>query len=234
MYTNQKNKESKLQKSKSNVCKPRDREFEKEKWIKEVVYPDFSDPTITFPCQREITRFVQETPDLSKAPNTSKILSKKIVPPMPEMVKDMHRINCVTQKVKDKEPKLQKSQSNEWNFCVNQVICGGIFCLPWPRFGVKTETTSPYLSLEAGLRMLPNLKDGRRHSFSGEFEQDKWIKECPYPNLPLQSNLDLHDEPMVNFPSQSKVTRFVQEMPDGSIYMAPLKSPILQKVIMNC
>ena len=81
MYTNQKNKESKLQKSKSNICKPPNSEFGQEKWIKEVVYPDFSNPTITFPCQKEITRFVQETPDLSKVPDSNKIVSKKIVPP---------------------------------------------------------------------------------------------------------------------------------------------------------
>ena len=111
MYTNQKNKES----------KPRNGEFGPDKWIEEVVYPDFSDPTITFPCQREITRFVQETPDSSKIPNTSKIVSKKIVPAMPKMVKDKHRINCVTQRVKDKEPKLQKSQSNAWNSRIRHI-----------------------------------------------------------------------------------------------------------------
>ena len=211
MYKIQKNTESKSQKSKSNVCKPCNSEFGQEKWIKEVMYPDFSNPTITFPCQSEITRFVQETPDLSKIPNTS-----KIVPTMPEMVKDKHRINCVKQNVKDKEPKLQKSQSNEWNFRINHIICGSITCLPTPRFGKKIESTSPQLSSKAGVRMLPHLNDGRRHSFSGEFEQDKWIEEGSYPDLPLQSNLDLHDEPIVTFPSQSKVTRFVREMPDSS------------------
>ena len=226
MYKIQKNTESKSEKSKSNVCKPCNSEFGQEKWIKEVMYPDFSNPTITFPCQSEITRFVQETPDLSKIPNTS-----KIVPTMPEMVKDKHRINCVTQNVKDKEPKLQKSQSNEWNFRINHIICGSITCLPTPRFGKKIESTSPQLSSKAGVRMLPHLNDGRRHSFSGEFEQDKWIEECSYPNLPLQSNLDLHDEPMVTFPSQSKVTRFVQEMPDSS--NIPSTSKVVTRKIVH-
>ena len=231
MYTNQKNKESELQNSKSNVCKPRNGEFGQDKWIKEVLYPDFSDPTITFPCQGEITRFVQETPDSSKIPSTSEIVPKKIVSAMSETVKDTHRINCVEQKVKDKKSKLQKSQSNDWNSRINHIICGSIICLPTPRFGVKTETTSPHLSPEAGLRMLPDLNDGRRHSFSGEFEQDKWIEEGPYPDLPLQSNLDLHEEPTVTFPSQSKVTRFVQEMPDLS--NIPSTSKVVPRKIVH-
>ena len=226
MYTNQKNKESKLQKSKSNVLKASNSEFGQEKWIKEVVYPDFSDPTITFPCQSEIARFVHETPYSFKIPSTSEIVSA-----MPETVKDTNRINCVTKKVKDKESKLQKSQSNDWTSHINQIICGSIVCLPTPRFGVKTETTSPHLSPEAGLRMLPNLNDGRRHSFSGEFGQDKWIEEGPYPDLPLQSNSDLHDEPMVTFPSQNKVARFVQEMPDSS--NIPSTSKVVPRKIVH-
>ena len=57
------------------------------------------------------------------------------------------------------------------------------------KFTVKTETTShSQLSPEAGLRMLPDLTESPVDccgSFSSEFEQDKWIKEVPYPNFPL-------------------------------------------------
>ena len=187
MYKEQKNKESKLQKSKSND------EFGRDKWIKEVLYPDFSESMVSFRCQREIARFVQETPDSSKIPST-----RKIVPAMPETVKDMHRINCVTQKVKDKEFKLQKSQSNH-------IMCGSIFCLPTPRFAVKSETTNQQSSPEGGLRLLPDLtKSPAGHQpFTGEFEQQKWIEEVPY-------------ELTVNFSNQHKIPRFVREKPDSS------------------
>ena len=121
MYTNQKNKESKLQKSKSNVCKPGNGEFEQEKWIEEVPYPDYpiqfnsnlhDELTVTFSDQKKITQFGQEMPDSSK---------------------------------------LQKSQS-----------------------------------------------------FSGEFEQVKWIEEIPYPIPRLQSDTDLHNKTATPFPSQGK------------------------------
>ena len=238
MYTNQKNKESKLQKSTSNVCKPRNGEFGQDKWVKEVLYPDFSDPMITFPCQREIARFVQETTYSSKIPSTSVIVLKKIVPAVPEKVKDTHRINCVTQKVKNKESKVQKSQSNDWNSCINHIMCGSIVCLPTQRFAIKTETTSHnQLSPEAGLRILPDLTESPvkcRGSFSGEFEQDKWIKEVPYPNLLLQSNSDLHDELTVTFFDQNKITWFVQDMPNSSKICSISKSvPVVSERVSD-
>ena len=50
---------------------------------------------------------------------------------------------------------------------------------------------------------------------SGEFEQDKWIKEVPYPDFPHQSN-STHDELTVTFSDQNKTIQFAQEMPDSS------------------
>ena len=175
-------------------------EFEQDKWIEEGPYPDLplqsnsdlhDEPMVTFPSQSKVTRFVQEMPDSSNIPSTSKIVPRKIVHAMPKRVKDKQSIDCITQEGKENESKLQKSQSisNDWNPCINHVKCGSIVCLPMQKFAVNTETTShSQLSPEAGLRMLPDLTESPVDccgSFSGEFEQDKWIKEVPYPNFPL-------------------------------------------------
>ena len=45
----------------------------------------------------------------------------------------------------------------------------------------------------------------KSQSFSGEFEQVKWIEETPYPIPRLQPDSDLHNESMATYPSQSKI-----------------------------
>ena len=45
----------------------------------------------------------------------------------------------------------------------------------------------------------------KSQSFSGKFEQVKWIEKIPYPILWPQSDSDLHKEPTATFPSQSKI-----------------------------
>ena len=193
-------------------------EFEEDKWIKEVPYPNFplqsnsdvhDELTVTFPGQSKVTRFVQEIPDSSSIPSTNKVVPRKIVHAMPKRMRDKKCID--SQETKSKESKLQKKQSisNDWNPCINHIVRGSSVCLPTRKFGIKTETTSHgQLSPKAGLRMSPDLTESPVNCggcFSGEFEQEKWIEEVPYPYYPIQFNSNLHDELMVTF-SDHKLT----------------------------